>query len=48
MPGVAGLICVLTNIPLIQNATFIVLMLSAVAPNIMNAAIVEVYPTVLR
>lgn len=46
--GACGLICVLTNIPLLQNAAFITLMLSCVAPNIVNAATVEVYPTALR
>lgn len=46
--GASGLVCVLTNIPLLQNGAFVTLMLSSVAPNIVNAATVEVYPTALR
>lgn len=48
LTGASGLVCVFTNIPLLQNGAFIMLMLSSVAPNVVNAATVEVYPTALR
>lgn len=42
VPGSCALICVLIDIPMVQKFTFITLMLSCVAPNIVNAATVEV------
>lgn len=47
-PGICALICVLINIPVVQKLTFVILMLSCVAPNVINAAIVEIFPTTLR
>lgn len=47
-PGICGIVCVLIEVPLIQKITFVILMLSCVAPNVINAAIIDVFPTTVR
>lgn len=46
--GTTGFICVLCDIPIIQVIAFIILMCSGMAANIVNTAIVDLYPTSLR
>lgn len=46
--GACGIICMLTNIPIIQICCFMVLMMSGLATNVVNAATVELYPTSVR
>lgn len=46
--GVSGIICMLTNYPVLQIGCFMVLMMSGLATNVVNAATVELYPTSVR
>lgn len=46
--GLGGVLAMLTRIPFIQIASFIVLMCGSIAGNVINAAIVEIYPTSCR
>lgn len=46
--GIAGISVVLVNIPLIATSMFVILLCSAVAVFVVNAAIVDLYPTNLR
>lgn len=48
VPGSCGIICAITDIPLLQIAAFITVMLSGVCPHVIGAATVEIYPTALR
>lgn len=48
VPGICGFVCMFTNIPLLQVVAFIGLMLACIAPNVINAATVEIYPTASR
>lgn len=46
--GATGFVCVLCDIPVVQVTAFILLMCSGMAPSIVNAAIVDLYPTSMR
>lgn len=46
--GITGYVCMLSDIPIVQVSAFIILMASGMAPNIVNASIVDLYPTSLR
>lgn len=46
--GSGGILCILSDIPLVQIGSFIALMCCAIAGNIVNAATVDIYPTSLR
>lgn len=46
--GLCGIFCMLTDIPILQVIFFVVLLTCTLCPKIVNAAIVEIYPTNLR
>lgn len=46
--GAGGILCMLSNIPLVQIYSFIGLMCCGMAVNVVNAATVELYPTASR
>lgn len=48
VPGICGILCMLTNIPILQVSAFTTLMLCGVGPIVINTAIVEIYPPPVR
>ncbi|XP_055309491.1 synaptic vesicle glycoprotein 2B-like isoform X2 [Sitodiplosis mosellana] len=46
--GSGGILCMNTDIPVVQIYSFIALMCAGIAVNIVNSATVELYPTALR
>lgn len=46
--GTSAVSCMLTNIPMLQVTFFVVLLTCNICPSIVNAAIVQIYPTNLR
>lgn len=46
--GLSGVLCMITDIPIIQVYSFTALMSSGIPISVINAATVELYPTALR
>lgn len=46
--GFGGIVCMLTDVPLVQIYGFNILMISGLAVHVLNSVAVELYPTALR